>query len=215
MNKSQHIRKGAGMTEIRDEAISELINRYDRCVIEYSFLSDEMPYRGIDSHRDALEHAMILTAQRNDEKAAKVGELFGEELAQTLKPWIYDTYSAEATKIDPEQFLFVPDVRRTDINGTVFYDTDCDPENDGFEGTIPYWYAFLEPPHGSGYAPDDLRKINSMLFPDGPDGLEIYEWTTDWSDYFDDGHEWWGAACWSIYDAHRERYTVMLASATD
>lgn len=203
------------MTEIKDTAISELLNRYDRCVIEYSFLSDDRPYRGVDSHREALEQAMILTAQRNDEKAVRVGELFGEELEQKLKPWIYDTYAAEATKIDPAQFLYVPDVLRTDRNGTVFYDTDCDPENDGFEGTIPYWYAFLEPPHGSGYAPDDLRKINSMLFPDGPDGLEIYEWTTDWSDYFDDGHEWWGAACWSIYDAHRERYTVMLASATD
>ena len=203
------------MTEVKDTAISELLKRYDRCVIEYSFLSDEMPYRGIDSHRDALEHAMILTAQRNDEKAAKVGELFGEELAQTLKPWIYDTYAAEATKIDPAQFLYVPDVLRTDRNGTVFYDTDCDPESDSFEGTIPYWYAFLEPPHGSGYSPDDLRKLNDVLFPDGPDGLEIYEWTTDWSDYFDDGHEWWGAACWSVYDHHRDRYTVMLVSATD
>ena len=49
----------------------------------------------------------------------------------------------------------------------------------------------------------------------GTDKLDIYEWTTDWSDYFDDGHEWYGACCWSIYDKSMDRYVVMLVSATD
>jgi hypothetical protein len=43
----------------------------------------------------------------------------------------------------------------------------------------------------------------------------IYEWTTDWSDYYDDGHEWYGACCWSIYDGSVNRYVVLLVSATD
>ena len=47
------------------------------------------------------------------------------------------------------------------------------------------------------------------------DVLEIYEWTTDWSDYFDAGHEWYGACCWSVYDRSMDRYVVMLVSATD
>ena len=47
------------------------------------------------------------------------------------------------------------------------------------------------------------------------DVLEIYEWTTDWSDYFDAGHEWYGACCWSVYDRSMNRYVVMLVSATD
>ena len=60
-----------------------------------------------------------------------------------------------------------------------------------------------------------FRKVNSALFPEGTDELEVYEWTTDWSNYFDDGHEWWGAACWSVYDKNMNRYVVIMASATD
>ena len=40
-------------------------------------------------------------------------------------------------------------------------------------------------------------------------------WTTDWSDLFDAGHEWYGACCWSIYEKRMNRYVVMLVSATD
>ena len=68
---------------------------------------------------------------------------------------------------------------------------------------------------GTAYGPEDLRRVNAVLFPDGADCLEAYEWTTDWLDVFDDGHEWWGASCWSVYDSRRDRFVVLLASATD
>ncbi|MBP5293222.1 MAG: hypothetical protein J6023_03735 [Clostridia bacterium] len=57
--------------------------------------------------------------------------------------------------------------------------------------------------------------MNRALFPKGTSGLEVYEWTTDWSDYFDDGHEWWGAVCYTVYDKLLERFVVIMASATD
>ena len=76
-------------------------------------------------------------------------------------------------------------------------------------------YAFWESPHTTGYGPDEFNEVNSALFPEGTDELEIYEWTTDWSNYFDDGHEWWGTACWSIYDKRMRRYVVAMAEATD
>ena len=63
--------------------------------------------------------------------------------------------------------------------------------------------------------PEDFERVNSVLFPKGADALEVYEWTTDWSNYFDAGHEWWGAACWSAYDRHLDRFAVLFASATD
>lgn len=46
------------------------------------------------------------------------------------------------------------------------------------------------------------------------DALGVYEWSTDWSDYFDAGHEWRETSCWSIYDTHLKRYVVIMASAT-
>ncbi|MBR1842280.1 MAG: hypothetical protein IJ788_03280, partial [Oscillospiraceae bacterium] len=49
----------------------------------------------------------------------------------------------------------------------------------------------------------------------GTDGLEVFEWTTDWSDYFDEGHEWWGALCFTVYDKTLDRFAVIMASATD
>ncbi len=79
----------------------------------------------------------------------------------------------------------------------------------------PYWYLFLDPPHSTKYTINDFIKINDLLFPKGKDNLEIYDWNVEWSNYFDDGLEWWGAAAISIYDKLLDRYVIILASSTD
>jgi len=78
-----------------------------------------------------------------------------------------------------------------------------------------YYYLFSQPPHENNYGVNDFNKINSILFPNGFDNLEIYEWSTDWSNYFDEGLEWWGARCVSIYDIKLNRFIVIGASSTD
>ena len=80
---------------------------------------------------------------------------------------------------------------------------------------LNYRKAFLYPPYACGYSGTDFVKVNAALFPEGTDELEVYEWTTDWSDYFDEGHEWWGTLCLTVYDRHTERFAVLFASATD
>ena len=90
----------------------------------------------------------------------------------------------------------------------------ADPDVDAGE-QIPYWYAFLEPPQWFDCTPDDFRRVNDALFPQGTAELEVLEWTTDWSNYFDAGREWWGTACWSVYDRRLDRFAVLFASATD
>lgn len=82
-------------------------------------------------------------------------------------------------------------------------------------GKLNYRKAFLDPPHKTGYSDKDFARVNSALFPNGTDKLEVYEWDTDWSDCFDDGHEWWGALCLTVYDKTLERFVVITASATD
>ena len=79
----------------------------------------------------------------------------------------------------------------------------------------PYWFLFLDPPHKTNYKIEDFIKINNILFPKGKDNLEIYDWNVEWSNYFDDGLEWWGAAAISIYDKLLNRYVIILASSTD
>ena len=83
------------------------------------------------------------------------------------------------------------------------------------KGKLNYRKAFLYPPHENGYTGKDFARVNAALFPNGTDGLEMYEWTTDWSDYFDEGREWWGTLCLTVYDKTLGRFAVILASATD
>lgn len=85
-------------------------------------------------------------------------------------------------------------------------------ENGSKFGDMTYWFAFHNPPYGTPYTVDDFRRINSMLF---SDSIEIYLWNDDFSDYFDDGKEWWGTALWSIYDYKKNRFVIIGASLTD
>ncbi len=80
---------------------------------------------------------------------------------------------------------------------------------------VNYRGAFRYPPHGGWLADRDFGLVNAALFPNGTNALEVFEWTTDWSDFFDDGHEWWGALCDTVYDNTLDRFVVILASSTD
>ncbi|MBQ6907500.1 MAG: hypothetical protein IJT38_03700 [Clostridia bacterium] len=83
------------------------------------------------------------------------------------------------------------------------------------EETLNYRKAFLYPPHRNSYNGRDFVRVNAALFPNGTDGLEVFEWNTDWSEYFDEGHEWWGALCLTAYDKTLDRFVIIMASATD
>lgn len=81
---------------------------------------------------------------------------------------------------------------------------------------MTYWRAFSEPPYGIPYSRNDFHKINHSLFPvQFRSDLEIYSWNDDFSNYFDDGKEWWGTAFWSIYDKWMKRFIIIGASLTD
>ena len=185
------------MRELINDPFYELIEKYDRCVIDYCLIEDDTPHKGKRSHKDAVLFAMLRMIERYDEQFA----------------WNMDIDKAQAHQIDPAQLLQVPEILRTDRTGRRFYDCGLPDPLKGEQ--IPYWYAFWETPHISGYGPDEFRKVNSVLLPEGTDELEVYEWTTDWSDYFEDGREWWGTACWSVYDKRMNRYAVILAESTD
>jgi len=192
------------MYELTEDNFYKAIEAYGDCCLEYCLMKDDQPYRGEVSHRAAVLFAM-----------EKCSSLMPE-------PWTADIARAEAALIGADELLRVPDRPwKHNDHGTVLYDVCFDGKR------IPYWYAFLEPPHGTGpvvkdgktvrskYGPEDFRTVNEALFPEGTEQLTVYEWPTDWSDYFDDGNEWWGAGCWSVYDAKLDRYAVILASSTD
>ena len=188
------------MHEIINDAFYDFAKLYDTDPehhligeVDYHILCDEKPFEGLRSHKEALCFVCDTL----------------------LHPWVYDIDKAQASPLDPRVFFYCPKIVKIDYYGNVSYDAEWIPNDDNFGTTVPYWYALMEPVHGRKNKPEDFKKANEVLFPKGTDALDIYEWTTDWSDYFDAGHEWYGACCWSIYDKSMDRYVVMLVSATD
>ena len=202
------------MRELIDDPFYELIqDTYDRCVIDYHLIEDKTPYQGYRSHKDAVLFAMIKQIERYIDEQLASEVACCKEVRDEPFPWNLDIGRAQAVRIDPEKLLLVPKIVRKIKGGSTIYDQH-DPDVDAGE-QIPYWYAFLEPPQYFDATPEDFERVNASLFPKGTDGLEVYEWTTDWSNYFEAGHEWWGTACWSVYDRRMDRYIVIMASATD
>ena len=166
-----------------DDGFYRLIADYpdvvcDYCIVnaqnEYAKTAGVFPFRGVDSHRLALECA-------------------ARELFEDGKEWSYDIRGASCRKLSSKA-LFAP------INSDEW---------------LNYRRAFLCPPHGNSYTDSDFERVNAVLFPGGAEGLDVCRWTTDWSEYFDEGHEWWGALCLTVYDRTLDRFAVIMASATD
>ncbi|HEY2828307.1 MAG TPA: hypothetical protein VGJ04_11970 [Pirellulales bacterium] len=90
-------------------------------------------------------------------------------------------------------------------------------------GSIPnvdgYKTAFFHPPYGLRetlpFASNLFVQINNFLFGSDPDMSEIFSWSTDWSNYFDAGREWWGAFYWTIRQPNSRQFVVIGASTTD
>ena len=179
------------MYALNDDPFFDVLARYPDCVVDYGLFRTDMPYRGEASHREALECAM----------RAFCGE-DGEPM------WTGSADEAVASPMEINDLLSLPDAHKDGAQRAEYA-----KRTDGV--AIPYREAFLLPPHGGNLRKADFLAVNRALFPCGTDGLTAYAWSTGWSDYFDDGREWWGTGCWSVYDARMDRYAVILASATD
>ena len=208
------------MQEITSDVFYDHIDRYDPNgenhyvgEVEYHLLCDDKPYEGMESHREALNCVFDRLVKMCIEEIEIARRDFGDGSADRMHPWVYDIDKAEAVLLDPEVFFYCPEIVKVDYYGNVFYDAEWKPDNCGT--SVPYWYALMEPVQGRRNKPEDFKKVNEALFPNGIHALDIFEWTTDWSDYFDAGHEWYGSCCWSIYDREMDRYAVLLVSATD
>ena len=201
------------MRELIHDPFYEMIKEYDDLVIDYCLIEDDTPDQGYRSHKDAVLFALLKFIERYIDEQLRSEVMYLEKVHDEPYPWSLDISKAKAHQIDADTLFHVPQILGTDRLGQRFY--DCPRPDPGKGEQIPYWYAFWEPPFTTKYGPDEFRKVNSALFPQGTDELEIYEWTTDWTSYFDAGHEWWGTACWSIYDKRMNRFVVIMADATD
>ena len=85
---------------------------------------------------------------------------------------------------------------------------------------IGFVYAFLDPPYSFMCGKTIFEKGNffldfcRLLFTDISQ-IEVYKWSTDSSNYFDEGKEWWGAFFWTVYNPYQDWYIGIIASTTD
>ena len=167
--------------------------------------TDKTFYRMISEYPDNVCDYCLVNAGNLSAKSKRVFPYHGAdshrlalecaagELFEDGEKWSYDIKKAKYRKLKSKA-LFAP--------------SDSD-------SLMNYRKAFLCPPHGNSYTDSDFEKINSVLFPGGTESLDVYRWTTDWSEYFDEGREWWGTLCLTIYDKTLERFVIIMASATD
>lgn len=79
-------------------------------------------------------------------------------------------------------------------------------------------YAFSSPPHGTGLSAEEAGTLFANFLNDiicGSFQSIIYEWPTNWSNYFEAGEEWWGSFLWSLSNPNGNQIVVMAASTTD
>ncbi len=163
---------------------------FERLIAEYPDV--ECDYH-IVNPRDPRAEAAGVFPYRGADSHRLALECAARALFDEGREWTYDLKGARCRKLKSKA-LFAP--------------VDSDSR-------LNYRRAFLRPPHENAYTDADFDRVNAVLFPGGAEGLEVYRWTTDWSDYFDEGHEWWGALCLTVYDKTLDRIVVIMASATD
>lgn len=170
--------------------IKKLNDRGDgnNIVIDYVILQNDKLYRGIEQHKRAAINGMQIIAKRYKDKYQYI------------------------IQIDESKMLGVP----------------CST-NDFFEDGIeaPYQHSFLDPPYGNVLNKEDFFNVNNILFSDIKN-IEIYDWCSgidwnppdaywqyEWSNYFQDGLEWWGIIFYTVYDEVTDMFIIIAASTTD
>ena len=180
------------MKEIENHiAYKQLNNEYARIALDYVIMSVDTEYEGIITHKNAVIKAFqILNTRYGDDYEIDIEE-----------------DKMKAFPSDMEELLQVP--------GDDYYDKRfLNNRAYSVPNPITYWFTFLEPPQGNQYRKKDFVAFNESLFPN-KNSCEVYRWNDEFSNYFDEGKEWWGTGLWSIYDCVEETIVIIGASLTD
>ncbi|CUU48464.1 hypothetical protein [Clostridium beijerinckii] len=201
------------MIELLDHPAYKIINKYKNngVVVDYVIIQNDSTKHTYEEHKKAAINAMKIIAKRWDDYAFdKIGN------DPNCKNWkredffsiTWDESSLSASAYPIEQFFALPEdsyyIDKPETK-TRAWSTDQFAQ---------YAYTFLEPPYSNKYVIKDWEVLNNILFSSKED-LEIYKWSTNWSNYFNDGLEWWGAYYWTVYDFKYNIFVVIGASATD
>jgi hypothetical protein len=205
-------------------------------VVEFVFFDCECDASTESSHHCAVQQALMELQRRAEECAVRMSKELGIPKSRFLQ---VKMDSEAAKKLAPRRITWTEflglryDIDRGGLivrgkgnfpNEFFFYrdpatqDNIIPPEGIDYGIGTGFAYAFSSPPYGIRMKAEELGllfdKILKFIIVGSSDSV-IYEWPTDWSNYFDAGKEWWGSFLWSISTPESSRIVVIAASTTD
>lgn len=181
--------------------LADLDERF-QVIVEYYLFATPSQTLDIESvHRQLARHGMDQSSKRNEEYFANLKREVVANPDEFLN-------ILDATKLGPNDRYCLKynleDAKSTPV------DTD--------EFVKEYTYAFTDPPYGIRCkANDEKQSLCSesimRLFGELSE-YTIRRWSTDWSNFFDEGNEYWGAFLWTLLSDNGRGWWIG-ASATD
>lgn len=171
--------------ELTDDIFYKEYRIYDDSIIDYCILKSNIEIIDLSSHKKALLFAMNIINKRY-----KYHYKYNENKMAAKKINKEDLFNDSYDKFFLSLPMGIPNKRCYQKDNSIVIER-------------------------KNYTKKDFDYLNSLLFPKDINNLEIYEWTTDWSDYFDEGNEWFGSKCLSIYDFTTDRFIIIMASVSD
>ena len=198
------------MMELTDHPAQKYITALRRggVVVDYAIFQHDTAGRGLEEHRLAADMAMRHISERWEEYVAQTMKDNPKLQYKQFKHYHWDVSLATATPY-PAAKLLEPLTDPYYVNKPKTASRTVVTTEGG-----EYAYAFLEPPYANKFVLKDWMHLNALLF-SSPDNLEVYRWTDNWSNYFEDGKEWWGTFFWTVFDRGHGCFVVIAASSTD
>ncbi|MES2820593.1 MAG: hypothetical protein V4812_16605 [Pseudomonadota bacterium] len=202
-----------GLQAVRDPQLKQLRERLRLAGCVFEFEAYHLPTPGVageDLHRQALAGLFAkLQLEREHWRQRMVSRhaIPDPHLPPALR---VELEQARPASLDPHA---IGQLRRT---------------HDWQKGQVPLFSAFRNPPYGTRPGEDEMVTLFhdwlDLLGLRAGESVQVLDWVgeahrdpdrSDWSNYFDDGKDWWGVWCLSICNPARGTLSVMVASATD
>lgn len=212
------------MDEFREHKAYELLKgKFKEIAIDYVILTVDTNHDRVDAYKqailegvDAHKQAVLDGIDAHKQTVLDGVDAHKQAVLEAIKILNRDSYDSYIT-CEPERMKAVScsmeELLRLPADD--YYDTRS-KRNRAYSipKPLPYWAAFLEPPHGVPYNKQDFIDFNRVLFPN-IDECVVLRWEDDFSNYFDAGKEWWGTGLWTVFDHSADKIVVIGASLTD
>jgi len=213
-------------------------------VIDFKFFKVSGTRSDLEAHLLTAQRTLELLVQDNVDYFNKLAQSSGTNRDTYFKVSVDHILANTGTQISPEQFFgpyFNFKEARPILLGktgkplqgvTVFSDYYYYDNVENNENIVlvhhnnkdyakqGYADAFLSPPHCFAGNMTNLEigklflEFNQFLF-DDINKITVYSWSTDCSNYFEAGKEWWGSFFWTVHNPIKDWYIGVAASTTD